>query len=353
MKLTPEGRAKVVRLRALLAQRPPRVRPAAAKENKVNQDAIDNSAKRDRESRSTSRWGMLGTALFAIAGIAVTLIGLALTHADSCLRMVKGGQQTEFRNFKSEGTSLTFLCVLHYAFTNSGLRADYVDRIEIHPVNLADNTHSEAKFVDRTRIKWRQTKELRFEVVLTTNTLTYDWRNFLVSFYDSEGRQIDQTSLTTRFLRPGDIIPKTRHMRTLTDGVSDVAPPPSQSLPTLATASLSATLPREYQDGDRRLFAKIMTTSGRIVALTQPHGELQKEGRFDATLNVVAKIDKAEPLGYMIYITPPGDPSKQLPSGFEISVKWTRTWSDGTSDVHATQFFPRSRDADPGPPEPP
>jgi hypothetical protein len=341
MRLGPHDRARAARLRAFLVASGRGVR-SPTRIQEVGDRAATDSTERvnpDKPGDTPSRWVLVGKVLMAIAGVGLTLAGLILTYGDSRLQMRGRGRPAEFRGFKSAGTSLTFLCVLHYSFANSGLRSDYIDRVDIHPANLDDALRSDSKFVDRTRIAWRDTRELRFEILVTTSLTTYNWRNFLVTFYDSKGRQVAQTAFSTRFLKPGDLEPKVRHMRTLTDGVSDAAPPP-RSLRTLVAASLSTSLPERYRDPQRRLFAKIVSASGQIVATTDASGEPEKGGRFDAKLKVISPIDKLDPLGYMIYITPPHDSSRRQMSGARIVVNWTRTWSDGTTDVQATEFTP-------------
>jgi hypothetical protein len=281
---------------------------------------------------------MAGTVLMAIAGLSVTLVGLTLANADSRLRLGDGGREPEFRGFKSTGSSLTFLCVLHNSFTNSGFQTDYIDRIDIHSANLDETLRGDSKFVDRTPLAWRETRELRFEVLVTVSLTTYNWRNFLVTFYDSKGRQVAQTPFTTRFLKPGDLKPKVRQMATLTDGVSDV-PPPSLAVPTLIGASLSASVPKRYRDRQCRVFAKIVSASGQVAAVTDTYGELGESGRLDAKLKVVSRVDKLDQLGYMVYISPPRGSSTRDLSNAPITVNWTRMWSDGTTDASATKFI--------------
>jgi len=159
-----------------------------------------------------------------------------------------------------------------------------------------------------------------------------------VTFYDSKGRQVGQTSFTTRFLKPGDLKPKVRQMATLTDGVSDVAPP-SPAVPTLVGASLSASVPKRYRDPQCRVFAKIVSASGQVAAVTDTYGELGKSGQLDAKLKVVSRVDKLDQLGYMIYISPPRGFSARELSGARIIVNWTRAWSDGTTDTQAREFI--------------
>jgi hypothetical protein len=331
------GRARLAGLRAALAadafKRRQERRPDESQV--VEEGPVFDGAETDtdvKSEKSEGRWAVFGKVSVAILGIGMTLVGLTLTYADSHLELVDG-RAPEFHGYTSKGTSFTFVCVLHSSFTNSGLRSDYVDHIDIHPANLDETIRSEPKFTDRTPIAWRETKALRFEVVVTTSLTTYDWKNFLVTFYDSKGRQVAQVPFTTRFLRPDDIRPKVRQMLTLTDGVSDSAPPPRKPLPTLVAAWLSVSLPKAHQDPHRLLFAQLIS-SGEVVGKTNADGERERNGHFDAKLKIISRVDRSAALAYAIRMNPSPGP------GFRFPITWTRVWSDGTRDNLSVEFGP-------------
>lgn len=336
MKLSAQGRATLAQLRAVFGgNRRKRSLKSAVENTRVGEGATVAGTPPERESGVT----LLAKALLAIAGVAITLAGLALSHKDSKLeRLDGGGGPSEFGDYKTFDESLTMVLVLNEIFTNAGLESDYIDRVDIHPANLDKVMRGEAKFIDRSPIRWREKKKLRFELLVTTSLATYDWQNFLVTFYDSRGCQVGQTAVTARFLRPGDIQPKRRRMLTLTDGVSDKAPPPRVPLPTLVGVSLTASLPKAYRHRNCRLFARVLSTEG-VVAGTNSDGERESNGKFVSQLMVTGHANKMTPLRYMISLTPP-DVSQPIGAGFRVSVSWTLKWSDGTEQHHSAEHVP-------------
>ena len=134
--------------------------------------------------RSTRRWQI---AFAALTGILIPTIAIFVTFAEPDLRITGRPSVKTGPVAVTEG-GVTVAGIMEIPFTNYGMRAGHVDRVEIFMV-FPKKIVAQMQYVDRRRIGWRQTKVLRFEFVQTVDSVGKHM--FHVSFIENTGREID------------------------------------------------------------------------------------------------------------------------------------------------------------------
>jgi hypothetical protein len=321
MKRNESGPKKLARLNAKLA----RIGSRRMKAKRVGETAVTETHVSDRGPSKTHRnrnkprsvWALFGKAALAVLGLAITAVSLTLAHADSHLEIV-GSRSPELRGYSPSGTSFTFLCVVYCTFTNNGLRSDYVDHIDIHPVDLDKTIKSEPKFTDRRIVAWREKKELRFEILVTSDINIHELKDFLLTFYDSKGRQVGQMPVAAGFEGPKAMDLNQERMKSLS--YWEFFRPPGAMVTGL---TLSGSVPEALSNSHRRYFAKISAISGEVVAESNADGETERDGRIELQIKILSSIP---PNGFVfdVWTDPPRDP------WLAFQMTWTITWSDGT-----------------------
>jgi hypothetical protein len=273
------------------------------------QATLAATANRRKISRSTDehhpppmkrhdRWSVAGKVTLAIVSIGISLAALTLTNADSHLTFVSS-KSPQFSGDTVSGQSYIFKLVVFGTFLNAGLRSDFVDHIEIHPVKFDQALKSEPIFVDKQVIGWREKKDLRFEVLVTTK-FSFDWQDFLITFYDSKGRKVGEMPIGSRFTYPGKGRP-----------------------PIVVSTHLTITVPERFRDPQRRFFAWFKNASGEVEAQSNPEGELENDGHVDLAMK---------------FLNPVYHPSRSFsvlavpvtPPGITIPMTMYGVWSDGS-----------------------
>lgn len=93
---------------------------------------------------------------------------------------------SEFKN----GRSLLHL-ILKGRFRNYGFKSGYIEDVKIIPEGLGDLPEIKVIYIDKRRIGWRETKELKVEFIIemtdTYNKTELKWR---VYFYDNAGNEV-------------------------------------------------------------------------------------------------------------------------------------------------------------------
>jgi hypothetical protein len=277
------------------------------------------------DKESSAKWRIPLKAIFAIVtAILIPGIALVLTHADSDLRSVeRRDRPMAINDYKFTDSTMTVMVILYHTFTNKGLRTDYINDVEIRPVYLDASLKSEAKFVDRRPIKWRQTRELRVEVLVTFNRQSLRWHDFQVVFYDSRHRQVGQTFLTVRLGSPGDLAPRSKASKYVGGDTwvsASTDPPP----PVLLAASLTLHAKDGYPNSSVVVAAQLLSESKEIVAETIPTATVHKpDGSITCVFEVESRILKNDLLFLRLFTTPP--PTR--PVG---SIQWSFWWADRT-----------------------
>jgi len=268
------------------------------------------------------RWSTLGKVTLAVVTVVISAVGLMLTNADSHLAIFARGPW-EFRGSKDDGQNLIVKNVLHATFTNYGLHSDYIDRIDIHPVELDETIKSEVLFIDRQIIHWRERKELRFEVLITNSMHNRDQRDLLVTFYDSKGRQVAQVPIATRIEFVHNIQPYIG-FETRGEAASGGAKPPGNTPVTLSAAHVSIVFnTTAVANAERLFYADISSSSGNVVARSGPSGRSASKGNIDLQLSLLTPISRQEPLRCSIWAEPP------TTAVFHGLMTWSLEWSDG------------------------
>jgi len=295
-----------------------RSRQNVALEVQTNDAKVTSLDIQAEQKRRAERWAMIGKAILAIFGLAITIAGLIFAHGDSRLEIV-GGKQQEVRGHSASGKSYTFLVVVYCTFRNSGVRSDYIRHIDIQPADLDKTVNSEPKFVDTRSIAWRQTMDLRFEILVTTEIGTGP-KHFFLTFYDSKGRQVGQLNLTTKFMPP---VP--RAMVLPNTGASQGAIARPKSIPTLRRITLSGAVPEAIRDPRRRYFVTFVTADGVVLAQSDPGGVVERNGRIDISIDDVLLVPtEGNPALLKVWTDPPRHPWL----AFEMELM--SEWSDGT-----------------------
>jgi hypothetical protein len=304
--------------------------------------AEDNSATNVIPKTKRAVWPKV---FAVVTAILIPIATLIYANADSHLKMAAARSRPfEIRGYKSSGETFTALFVLYSHFTNSGLHADHVDRVEIRSVNLDTTLKSEPRFVDRQDIAWHEQKELRFEVLITASRNSFSWHDFVVTFYDSKGRQVAQAPFTTRLGAPGDIVPRVKQMKPAGPGAWESVvsePPRSNPTPTLIAASIAFSVPKIYHNRERRFFAQIREASGEVIGQSNPDGEVELNGRVELNMTLL-RTNATVPFTFGFWTDPPES------GEFHYSIEWTVFWSDG-SRVVDTIKIPQPANSSPGP----
>jgi hypothetical protein len=244
------------------------------------------------------RWGIAGKVTLAVISIGISLAALTFANADSHLTLVSS-KSPQFSGNNLSDTSYIFKLVVFGTFLNKGLRSDFIDHIEIHPLKFDQALKSEPVFVDKKPIGWREEKNLRFEVLVTTK-LSFDWQEFLLTFYDSKGRQVGEMPIKSRF-----------------------AYPEKGSPPLLVSTRLAITVPERFRNPSRRFFAWFKNASGQVVAQSNPEGEPEKDGHADLSMKFLNPV--YHPAASFSVLAVP-----VTPHGIEIPMTIFGEWSDGS-----------------------
>jgi hypothetical protein len=265
-------------------------------------------------------WQTTGKVLLAVVGLGMTVAGLTLTYADSHLTVV-GGMQPEIRGHLSSGKTFTVLLVVYCKVKNSGFKSDYIERIDIQPTDLDDTIKSEPKFTDREVVGWRGTKTLRFEVLISV-AMGSGKKRFQMVLYDSKGRQVGLVPITATFPEPS--VPVFFNFVPPVDSLASPEKPP----PTLVSLTLSGSVPEMKRNPQRRYFVTFTTIDGRIVAQSDPRGQLERDGSIELPIEFLSGGVEPFPVRCHVWTDPPREP------WLSFEMKWTSVWSDGTQVLY-------------------
>lgn len=295
----------------------------------ADSSAAAHSAPESLAGSRRARRRLWGAIFAAVTAIVIPVATFVYANADSHLVMSteKSSHKPEIRGTTVSEGSITAMTAIYASFSNTGFRSDYIDRVEVRSINYDPTLSSEPRFIDRRPIAWREQKELRFEVLVTFALNSSAWHDFVVTFYDSRGRQVGQTPVTTRIGEPGDIAPKVKQMKPVGAGVwesATTAPPPrANSIPTLVAASIAGPAPQAYHVSDRRFFAWVLTPAGKVVAQSNPQGVRVKSGQINLEFQILTPVNRTMSLQAVVWTEPRPDPADHL------TLTGTLVWSDG------------------------
>jgi hypothetical protein len=151
-----------------------------------------------------------------VSVILIPVVGVYVASADSDLMLVDDAEISQ-RDLKgAEHAAITpqmitdssgrvvggsALLAVNCSFKNRGFKAGHIDRVELRTFPPSDNVKMIVHYVDRSVLRWREKKRLRFEFIgmmKWPSNYTY-----FVSFIDDSGREVGKMDLKfTILLRP-------------------------------------------------------------------------------------------------------------------------------------------------------
>lgn len=129
-------------------------------------------------------FAVLTAALIPLAVFFYTSLGSDIRHIGGPPSAPGGGQARPSRD------SARLRTVFTPTFKNHGFRTGHIERVELRPLDLDDFPDAVVQYVDKTPIRWRETRTIQVEVVVTVDFRRAGRRKFRMHYFDDEGREV-------------------------------------------------------------------------------------------------------------------------------------------------------------------